>query len=106
MYSKVDKVNFRSTNLLSIVFNSQATFLFKFKIVIIMNGKLALNGMISDEEVENKEDVGGGEDSPGVIVNHLDTLKCVPTILFFSRRGVLTSDIRTMNLLFQASYLE
>ena len=37
--------------------------LFKFKIIIVMNGQLALNGMISDEEIENKEDVCGGEDS-------------------------------------------
>lgn len=28
-----------------------------------MNGELALNGMISDEEIENKENVSSGEDS-------------------------------------------
>ena len=37
--------------------------------------------MVSDEEVEDEDDVGGGEDSAGVVINLLDIVESVPTIL-------------------------
>ena len=39
-----------------------------------MYGKFSFDGVVSDEEVEDEENVGCGEDSPGVVVDHLDTL--------------------------------
>ena len=46
-----------------------------------MNGEFSLDGVVSDEEVEDEENVGCGEDSPGVVVDHLDTLQSVPAAL-------------------------
>ena len=37
--------------------------------------------MVSDEEVEDEDDVGGGEDSAGVVINLLDIVESVATIL-------------------------
>ena len=37
--------------------------------------------MVSDEEVEDEDDVGGGEDSAGVVINLLDIVQSIATIL-------------------------
>ena len=56
-----------------------------------MDGELSLDCMVSNEEIENKEYVGGGEDSPGVVVNHLDTLESVPAALVLNGRKIWIS---------------
>ena len=45
-----------------------------------------------DEEVEDEENVGSGEDPPGVVVDHLDALQGVPAaLLLHGGRGLDTS---------------
>ena len=48
-----------------------------------------------DEEVEDEEDVGSGEDPPGVVVDHLDALQGVPAaLLLHGGRGLDTSALQ------------
>jgi len=55
---------------------------------IIVNREFALDGVIADEEVEDEDDVGGGEDSAGVVVNLLDIVESVPTVLLGTWSGL------------------
>ena len=57
-------------------------------VFIIVNREFALDGVIADEEVEDEDDVGGGEDSAGVVVNLLDIVESVPTVLFGTWSGL------------------
>jgi hypothetical protein len=56
---------------------------------MVVNRKSTLYSVISDKEIQNKEYVGRGEDSAGIVVNLLHAVESVATSLgnLFIRGG-------------------